>query len=180
MNTNRHEAPTTLLRSLFQHLTTLTVKRFSLMCSLNLPWHSCVLLLHMLPSVMRKKRPAPPCPLPSSWSHREQWVACSLPLLQTRWPKHPQPLLTGHGFSHFTSFVALLWMLSRTLISFLDCGAQNCTQYCIQITDKMMNRTVPRASGPGNPLRHPLGPCVPHTLLSTKPSATTAVRGELV
>ncbi|KAK4827829.1 hypothetical protein QYF61_021913 [Mycteria americana] len=28
-----------------------------------------------------------------------------------------------------TSFVALLWMHSRTFTSFLNCGAQNCTQH---------------------------------------------------
>ena len=30
--------------------------------------------------------------------------------------------------SPFTSFVALLWTHSRTFTSFLNCGAQNCTQ----------------------------------------------------
>ncbi|KAK4826818.1 hypothetical protein QYF61_011626 [Mycteria americana] len=36
--------------------------------------------------------------------------------------------------SPFTGFVALLWLLSRTFTSFLNGGAQNCSQYSRMIT----------------------------------------------
>ena len=43
LSTDRHEAPATSLGSLFQYLTTLTVKKFFLLSSLSLPWCSFVL-----------------------------------------------------------------------------------------------------------------------------------------
>ena len=50
--------------SLFQCLTTLTVKKFFLMSSPNLPWSSFVPFSHILSLVTREKRSAPPSPFP--------------------------------------------------------------------------------------------------------------------
>lgn len=44
-----------------------------------------------------------------------------------------QPLLTGHISSPVTSCVDLLWMLARTLTSFLCCKAKNSTKCHTQI-----------------------------------------------
>jgi len=64
LNTDRLGASITPLGSLFQCLTTLSVKKRFLMFSLNFPWHSFVSFLCVLSLDPRKKRSAPPYPLP--------------------------------------------------------------------------------------------------------------------
>jgi len=107
LNTDGHGAPTNSLGNLFQCVTTLVVKKCFLMSRLLV--QLCAILL---------------CP---GIGTREQQGHL---LFSPDWAtQHPQPLLTGHAFSPVTSFDALLWGLSRTLMSFLYCGAQNCRQY---------------------------------------------------
>lgn len=53
MSTNRCVAPTTSLGSLLHCLTTLTGKKFFLLSTLSLPWHSSVPFLSILSSVPR-------------------------------------------------------------------------------------------------------------------------------
>ena len=59
LNTSRDGDSTTSLGSLFQCLTTLSVKKFFLIYSLNLPWRNLRLLPLVLLLVTREKRPTP-------------------------------------------------------------------------------------------------------------------------
>lgn len=88
-----HQTPTvrstTSLGSLFQGLTTLTVKKMFLTSSLNLPGTA---LSHSHTSWHR-------CP-PQNVAERNG-VMPQPPFLQTRQPKCPQPLLTGRALQPF-------------------------------------------------------------------------------
>ena len=128
-NTDRPGALTTSPGSLFQGLTTLWVTKCFLMSHLILPWCSFELFSHVLSLDPRGKSSAPPFPRPLL-RKLQRPMRSSLSLLFSKLDK---PRVLGHSSqdtpsSSSTSFVALLWTHSRTFTSFLNCGAQNCTQ----------------------------------------------------
>ncbi|KAK4829643.1 hypothetical protein QYF61_005936 [Mycteria americana] len=123
LNTDRLGASTTSPGSLFQGLTTLSVKKCFLMSSLNLPWCSFEPFPDILSLDLREKSSASPFPRPFL---RKLLRAMRLPL-SLLFSKLDKP--KDIPSSPFTSFVALLWTHSRTFTSFLNCRAQNCTQY---------------------------------------------------
>ena len=125
LNTSSHRASITSLGSLCHCLTTIMVNKCLLMPSLTLPGTA---LWRSPPTTGSQEQSlATSLCFPSSGLCREQQGHL---LFSPDWAtQHPQPLLTGHAFSPVTSFDALLWGLSRTLMSFLYCGAQNCRQY---------------------------------------------------
>ena len=126
LNTDGHGAPTNSLGNLFQCVTTLVVKKCFLMSRLLV--QLCAILL--CPGIgTREQSPAPSSTLSLLRKLQSNKVASLSPDLLTGLPKCDWPPFTGHAFSPVTSFVALLWMLSSTLTSFLYCGAKNCTQY---------------------------------------------------
>jgi len=64
LNIDRLEALATPLGNLFQCLTTLSEEKFFLTSGLNLPWRSFEPFACVLSPDLRKKRSAPPSPLP--------------------------------------------------------------------------------------------------------------------
>lgn len=98
----------------------LTIKKLSLMPSLNLSWCSSVLFSfrHWLPGAEQ---------LALLLRALQGAVRSTLLLLQTVLPSALS--FTGHAFSPGNSSGALLWALSRTLTFFLCCEAQNRTPY---------------------------------------------------
>jgi len=98
------------------------------MSSLNLPWYSfepfaCVLLLDT-----SEKRSALSTSTPQEAGASNE-VTSKPPFFQTRKAQSLVLLFTGHAFQPFHQFVALLWKHPSAFTSFLNCGAQNCTQY---------------------------------------------------
>ena len=89
LNTSRHGDSTTSQNSLFQCLTTLSVKKFFLISNLNLPWCNLRPLPLVLSLVTWVKRPAP-ASLQAPFSNK---VSPQPPLLQTKQPRFLQPLL---------------------------------------------------------------------------------------
>lgn len=93
-------------------------KDISLMSSLNLLFIKfCAVLI--LSSIPRSR----------AWNLKGKEVTSGTPLLQNGQPNVLS--LSSHDMPSrpITSFIALLWMLSRTFTSFSYCGAQNSTQY---------------------------------------------------
>ena len=127
---DRPGASTTSLGSLFQCLTTLSVKKCFLMSSVNLLWHSFEPFPCGLSLDTRKKNSAPPSPRPLL---RMLWRAMRSPLsLLFSRLNNPKVLsCSSQDFpsSPFTTFVALLWMHPRTFTSFFNGGTQTCTQH---------------------------------------------------
>ncbi|KAK4831181.1 LOW QUALITY PROTEIN: hypothetical protein QYF61_015913 [Mycteria americana] len=83
---------TTSLGSLFQCLTTLSVKKFFLISSLNLPWHNLRPFPLVLSLVTWEKRPTPTSLQPLSVVESDK-VSPQPPFLQAKQPQFPQPLL---------------------------------------------------------------------------------------
>jgi len=127
MNTDRHGAVLAPLGSLLQCCPTFMVKRFFLVPTLSLPGtalgcsHTCC---PWLPGAEHSTSLCFPCS-----GSAEQTGHFQPPILQTRQPNAPSLSSQHVPPSPVTSFVALVWMLSSTLTSFLYCGAQNCTKY---------------------------------------------------
>lgn len=118
LNTDRLGAPATSPGSLFQCLTTLMVKKSSLMLSLSLLGPA--LCFPSVPAMGNQGAEASTslCPFPP----QELQGAASLPpLLQTGQTRCPQPLPHNMPSSPFTSFAALLSKLSSILTTPSDC-----------------------------------------------------------
>lgn len=115
LNTDRHGAPKNPLRSLFQHLTTLTVSSFFLMPSLILLRCSFVTPPHVPPSVSRSRawHPSPVLPL---FRELQKAIKSPLGILFSR--VDTSSILSLSPYMPVTSFGALLWVISRTLASF--------------------------------------------------------------
>ena len=78
----------------------------------------------------REKSSAPPSPLPLLRKlQRAMRSPLSLLFSKLEKPKDLSYSSQDIPSSPFTSFVALLWMHSRTFTSFLNSWTQNCTQY---------------------------------------------------
>ncbi|KAK4824542.1 LOW QUALITY PROTEIN: hypothetical protein QYF61_016146, partial [Mycteria americana] len=93
LNSFRDGDSTTSLGSLFQCLTTLSVKKFFLISNLNLAWHNLRPFPLILSLVTWEKRPTPTS-LPNLLSVVESdKVSPEPPLLQAKQPQFPQPLL---------------------------------------------------------------------------------------
>lgn len=80
----------------------------------------------VLSLMTREKKSVPSTPLPCWGNCRLWWSLLSFSLKLNK-PRHV-------GWSCpiclvFTNFVAFLWTLSNSFLSFLDCGTQNCAQY---------------------------------------------------
>lgn len=121
LNIDRHGSSITSIGSLLQCLTTLPVEKFFITSSLNLPWGNFLPFLCILSSVTKVHRPVPLTPPPQEFVKSNK-VTSQLSVLQTRKLVFSSDLslLSQHmPSSSFTSFVALLWIISRTLTSFL-------------------------------------------------------------
>lgn len=105
LNTDRLEASTSSLCSLLQYLTTLSVRKYFLMSSVNLPWYS-IKPLYILSLDPEEERSAPPSPLPSSGNCRKQWSHSSASF-STSWTS-PESLAAPFWICLPTLLAALL------------------------------------------------------------------------
>jgi len=105
---------------------------FFLICGLSLSWYSFVLFPHMWPSVPRSRTWY--LSLLSPVRELQQAMRSSFSFSSLDWTAQ-----VSSASPHRTclpallpDFTALLWMLSKTLTSFLYCKALNCAQYLRQ------------------------------------------------
>ena len=94
------------------------------MPSLTLPWHSFVLFPHILSSVTRSRDQHLPVHSPPQGAAGSREVASWLLFSRLGNPSVISLSSQNKPASPLTSFVALVWMLSRALMSFSYCGAQ--------------------------------------------------------
>jgi len=114
LNPDRLGALTTSLGSLFQHLTTLSVKKCSLMSSLNLPWHSFEPFPHILSLGTKRRAQHLPLHVPSRMLQRA--VRSPLSLLCSKTDRNSVLICSSQDMpsSPCTRFFALLWKHSKT------------------------------------------------------------------
>lgn len=122
LNTDRHGGLITSLQSLFHCQTTLTVKKFLLMSSLNLLWCTLLQFPCSVSPVCRRRAQHLPLLFLSSGSCREQGGHLSaFSILDIS-----GALCSFSQYMPSIPFVALNWVFSRTLTPLLYCRAQNC------------------------------------------------------
>lgn len=117
LNSDRHEASTTSLGSLFQCLSNFTVKNFFPMSILTIPWHSYVHSHISCHQSWWAETSTSFCASPPQEFVESHKVTSVHPFLQTRQTKCHQPLLIGHTFQPFYQLYDMLPALDVTFTS---------------------------------------------------------------
>lgn len=118
MNSDRHRAPTTFPESLFQYLTTFTVKKFFLICSLNLVQLCAIPICTVICYEEEETGISLSTSSPQEVVKSNEVTSQSLLFSRLDNPSVLSLFSWNMSSSPFNSFVALIWMLSSNLTFF--------------------------------------------------------------